>query len=125
LGDSDKALADLARAIEIDPKAASGLLNRAFLYERLGKLELAIADYDRLIALGEDDDFYKNRRAELLEKLGKPVSPPGEPGKPQKAEAAETPSQAPAAEKKEPPAEANCRSFLAAVNMTIAIPCPP
>jgi hypothetical protein len=48
----------------------------ALLYERLGKTDLAIADYDTLIALAPAGTFYVERRAELLKAKAEGVVSP-------------------------------------------------
>ena len=50
IGDAKGELAALNRLIEFKP-GETGLLHRALTYERLGRLDLAIADYDALLAL--------------------------------------------------------------------------
>ncbi len=51
-GDAAAALADLDRALEIDPKAATALIARANLLRRLGSLVRARDDYAQVAALG-------------------------------------------------------------------------
>jgi Flp pilus assembly protein TadD len=45
------ALADLNKAIAIDPNDAKAYYNRGVLYHEQGKLELALVDYNKAIAL--------------------------------------------------------------------------
>jgi tetratricopeptide (TPR) repeat protein len=47
----DEALADLNRAIELDPADASALVDRGETYQAMGRSEEALADYDRAIEL--------------------------------------------------------------------------
>ncbi|MGA0598670.1 caspase family protein [Enterovirga sp. CN4-39] len=51
-GDAAAALADLDRALEIEPKAATALMARASLLRRLGSLVRAREDYAQVAALG-------------------------------------------------------------------------
>jgi Mg2+-importing ATPase len=49
-GDLDQALADLGKALRLDPKSERALLGRASIYLATGKLDHAIADYDAAIS---------------------------------------------------------------------------
>jgi tetratricopeptide (TPR) repeat protein len=49
-GDFDRALADLDKALRLDPKSALALLERASNYHAKGEFDRAIADYDGAIA---------------------------------------------------------------------------
>jgi tetratricopeptide (TPR) repeat protein len=51
-GNIDGAIADYTRAIEIDPKFNSALINRAGMYQRRGDYEPAIADFTKAIKIG-------------------------------------------------------------------------
>jgi tetratricopeptide (TPR) repeat protein len=53
--DWDKALADLSKAVELDPKDANAFYNRGVVYEHRGDGELAITDYTKAIALNPKD----------------------------------------------------------------------
>jgi tetratricopeptide (TPR) repeat protein len=53
--DWDKALADLSKAVELDPKDANAFYNRGVVYEHKGDGELAITDYTKAIALNPKD----------------------------------------------------------------------
>jgi len=46
----DKALADLTKAIQLDPDGARSYFNRGFAYFRKGDFEKAVADYNDAIA---------------------------------------------------------------------------
>jgi len=73
------AVADLSRAIELEEPAeglhdllvAEDLSLRAFSYERLGKYELALADWDALVKIEPDDPYYMRKKAGLYVLLGK------------------------------------------------------
>lgn len=91
-GEVDKALADYAKTLELNPGFSDGYLNRGVLYARRGELEKAVEDfsnairynpkrallyYNRAMAyrdLGHDslaqDDFFM---AESLDKVNRPV----------------------------------------------------
>ncbi|MGE5195517.1 MAG: tetratricopeptide repeat protein, partial [Deltaproteobacteria bacterium] len=45
----DKALADLCKAIELHPKYAPAWYNRGTVYQKLGRYQAAIDDYDNMI----------------------------------------------------------------------------
>jgi tetratricopeptide (TPR) repeat protein len=49
-GDFDRALADLDKAVQLDPRSALALMERASIYHAKGELDRAIADYDAAIA---------------------------------------------------------------------------
>ena len=58
--DWDKALADLSKTVELDPKDANAFIDRGVVYEHRGDGELAIKDYTKAIALnpkGPDAHF--------------------------------------------------------------------
>jgi serine/threonine protein kinase len=61
-GAYDKTIADLTRALQLDPKLATALNNRGVAYSNRGELGLAIADFNEALRL--DPDFaqaYHNR----------------------------------------------------------------
>ena len=49
-GDFDQAIADLDKALQLDPKSALALSDRASIYRARGDLDPTIADYDAVIA---------------------------------------------------------------------------
>ena len=49
-GDLDRAIADLDKALQLDPKSATALTERASIYHAKGDLNRAIADFDAAIA---------------------------------------------------------------------------
>ena len=69
------AVADLSRAIELegpdDLFAGLDFMMRADLYEELGKLDLAVRDWDVLVKRKPDDASYYQSRGKLYGKLGK------------------------------------------------------
>ena len=117
LGDAKGEEAALTRLIALEPKVQHGILLRAFLYEKLGKADLAIADYDSLIGLAPDQ-FYRERRAALLEaKSGvrappapKVVDPAGE-GTP------------PAKKAEDAVPELECRVYVPGAGITVSVRC--
>jgi len=54
LGRNDEALAWYSRAIELQPYFGGTYANRGILYDRMGRYELAIADYDKATQLDEE-----------------------------------------------------------------------
>jgi tetratricopeptide (TPR) repeat protein len=54
-GDETKAIDDYTRALEIDHDYADALESRGHAYKRLGKMDLAIADFDRVLELKPGD----------------------------------------------------------------------
>lgn len=55
-GDSDKAAADYARAVNFDPKDTDGYVTRGFTYAKMGNYKAAASDYAMGIALSPDND---------------------------------------------------------------------
>jgi tetratricopeptide (TPR) repeat protein len=53
--DWDKAIADLGKAVELDPKDSNAIYNLGVVYEHKGDGDLAIADYTKAIALNPKD----------------------------------------------------------------------
>ena len=53
--DWDKAIADLGRAVELDPKDANAVYNLGVVYEHEGDGDRAITDYTRAMALDPKD----------------------------------------------------------------------
>jgi Cu2+-exporting ATPase len=49
-GDFDRAIADLDKALQLDPKLATALADRASIYRAEGDLDRAMADYDKAVA---------------------------------------------------------------------------
>jgi tetratricopeptide (TPR) repeat protein len=117
LGDAKGEEEALTRLIALKPKEQYGLLLRAFLNEKLGKRDLAIADYDALLALDPNSKFYNERRAALLAaKGGAPAAPA-----PKVIDAA---GEAPPVKKAaEPAAQNECRIYVPGAGVTVAVPC--
>jgi tetratricopeptide (TPR) repeat protein len=62
LGEHRRAIADLDRAIDLDPQYAAAYHNRGIAYKKLGEYRRAIADYDRAIELNPQyTDAYYSR----------------------------------------------------------------
>lgn len=55
-GELDRALADLSKAVELDPKRFYGYRNRANLYMKMARFKDALADYDKAIEIGTQKD---------------------------------------------------------------------
>jgi tetratricopeptide (TPR) repeat protein len=61
-GDHERAVADYAQAIKLNPKFAAAFNNRGVAYDHKGDYDRAIADYDQAIKLKPDyADAYINR----------------------------------------------------------------
>jgi regulator of sirC expression with transglutaminase-like and TPR domain len=63
-GDSEGAIADLTRAIELDPRNAEAWLNRGLAREKRNEIGGAIADFEQYVALSPSA-----RDAEAVRKL--------------------------------------------------------
>lgn len=57
LGETENALADFNRAIELDSILIAAYVNRGWIYHKIGEYENAIADFERAIEL--DSHYYK------------------------------------------------------------------
>ena len=62
-GDYDRALADLDKALRLDPKSAPALLERASIYDVKSEFDRAIADYDTVLKLDKDSLAVRSGRA--------------------------------------------------------------
>ena len=119
-GDFDK-LADLTRVTEINPDRQPGFLRRAVLHERLGNVGFALADYEKLLSLAPDEQFYRSRRDALLQTMT--AAPALSPSPKITAPLTTAPS---APEDRAPVAAASplgCKVFVPAANLTVSIPC--
>ena len=65
-GEPERAVADLNRALDLDPNDASAWYNRGIAYDDLGDRDHAIADYTRAIRLEPNDALYYNNRGNSL-----------------------------------------------------------
>lgn len=119
LGDAKGEEAALTRLIALEPKGEGGLIMRALVYEQLGKPDLALADYEALLAKSPDDAFYRKRRAALLEqKAGAPAAPAPRVIDP----AGDAPPAKKAAEGASPQ-ELDCRVYVPSAGITVSVPC--
>jgi len=72
LGRFDNALADLAKAIELNPNNFQLWDQRDTIYQKLGQLDKAIGDYTKLVVLNPKDPFALTHRGLAYQKLGQP-----------------------------------------------------
>jgi tetratricopeptide (TPR) repeat protein len=70
LGQQDEALADLSRAIELDPKHANAWNKRGLVYLSLGQQDKALADFARAIELDPKNATAWNNRGLVYAELG-------------------------------------------------------
>ncbi len=68
-GDVKSAMADIERAIELEPEYAYRYACRAYIKERTGDLRGAIADYELAVRLDPEDEVAKNNLEMAREKL--------------------------------------------------------
>ncbi len=69
LGNYDLALADLERAIALNPDYAPSYFNRGNIYASIGDFEQALVDYNRAIQLDESDAHYYLHRGRVNAEL--------------------------------------------------------
>ena len=69
MGRYDQALADLDRAIELDPAEAWAIAARGQAYLALGRYDLALADLDRAIELDPDDAETVGNRGQACRRI--------------------------------------------------------
>ena len=126
IGDAKGELAALNCLIEFKP-GETGLLHRALTYERLGRLDLAIADYDALLALDPHGKFYRERRAALLKARDEGAAPPvpavvvgDAPGKSKEPARGAAPLKK--ADRNAAPA-LECRVYVPGADLTVSVPC--
>jgi tetratricopeptide (TPR) repeat protein len=70
-GQLEQAIAELDRAIELDPDEVEVYVTRGFAYIALGQFERGIADYDTAIELESDNPILYNDRGFAYAELGK------------------------------------------------------
>jgi len=51
MGESDKAIADYSKAIELNPRYAIAYHNRGFVYRKIGEYDRAILDFTKAIEI--------------------------------------------------------------------------
>lgn len=67
--EAEKAVADYAKALELNPKDAVAHNNRGLVYHEQGELDKALADYSMAITLDPSNPtFYENRALVLVAK---------------------------------------------------------
>ena len=66
----EDALADLNRAIELDPGDAQAIAGRGETYRCLERYDEAQADFSRAIELDPDDTEYRVQHAEICRLMG-------------------------------------------------------
>lgn len=69
LGRLDDALAAFDQAIELDPDAAYGYIQRGWTFEKMGQLVLAMANYERARELGSKSNWLKKAIARVAPKV--------------------------------------------------------
>jgi serine/threonine protein kinase/tetratricopeptide (TPR) repeat protein len=69
--DMPAALADIERAVKLNPRSVQALQNQAYVLERLGRDEACLGVIDRLIGLTGGQALYRGGRAVLLARLGR------------------------------------------------------
>jgi len=67
----DDALADLNRAIELNPEYAWAIAHRGRTYQAMKRYDDALADLNRAIELDPSDDDYAATRLEIHRLIGK------------------------------------------------------
>ncbi len=67
----ERAIEDNTSAINTNPTVAAAYINRAYCYRKIGKLEIAVADYDKVLELTPDDKKAHKAREEVLAQIGK------------------------------------------------------
>jgi tetratricopeptide (TPR) repeat protein len=67
---TDAAIKEFTKAIEIDPSYSYAYYNRALEYYRIGELESSLADYNRAMELEPDNPYWTYERGFLHLKLG-------------------------------------------------------
>lgn len=65
------ALFFIDKSLEITPNNIAALLNKALIFENLGKLEDSIDCYDQILELDNENKFALNNKANVLRKKGK------------------------------------------------------
>ena len=70
-GKASEAIAELRKAVELDPKYAAAHLNLAYAYDGQGQIDEAMAEYQTVIALEPANLFAHNNLGVLYDKQGR------------------------------------------------------
>ena len=65
MGEYEQALADLTKAIELNPESARGYCIRGGTYKKMGQAEKAIADFERFLELTNDPQWRQMAEQQL------------------------------------------------------------
>jgi len=66
----ERAIEDNTNAIDSNPSLVAAYVNRAYHYRKIGKLEAAVADYDKVLTLTPSDTRAYDARKEVLAEMG-------------------------------------------------------
>jgi tetratricopeptide (TPR) repeat protein len=69
--DYTRAIAELDRSIELDPRSGVAYQNRGWALEEAGRIDAALRDYDKAIELDPRDAWAHCQRAKVLDRLGR------------------------------------------------------
>ncbi|MGD8397413.1 MAG: tetratricopeptide repeat protein [Anaerolineae bacterium] len=67
IGNHYRAIQDLTRVIELDPSCAQAHFNRAIAHQLRHDLDLAIADLEHYLSVGQDEYWLASARRQLVE----------------------------------------------------------
>lgn len=70
-GKADEAIAELRKAVALDPKYTAAQLNLAYAYDGQGRIEEALAQYQTVIELEPENLFAHNNLGVLYDKQGR------------------------------------------------------
>lgn len=70
-GKASEAIAELRKAVELDPTYAAAHLNLAYAYDGQGQIDEAIAQYQKVIELEPESLFARNNLGVLYDKRGR------------------------------------------------------
>ena len=63
----EEAISDYTKALEINPRDALAYYNRGILHLNVGRADLAIADFNKVIELSDDPDLVAAARERISE----------------------------------------------------------